>query len=48
MKSSKEEEILQGAYVAWKQGVTKGLAWRGLEKAFLEYERVRPDKRVKI
>jgi uncharacterized protein (TIGR02147 family) len=47
-KSSKEEKILQSAYVAWKQGPTKGMAWRGLKKAFLEYERVRPDKRVKI
>lgn len=45
---SQEEQLLHGAYVAWKQGATKGLAWKGLKEVFLEYERLRPDRKVSI
>lgn len=36
------------AYKSWELGVSKGMAWEGLEKVFLEYEERFSDKKEKI
>ena len=45
---SVDRELFYRAYKSWKQGETKGMAWAGLKEAFLEYERIHPDRKEPI